>query len=392
MYLKLIPISLILSLIVCAIDVDLSVPSFPNMAYDFNVTNNSIQLTVAFNFLGFFCGALVYGPLSDWIGRRKVLFIGNLILLLGAIGCLCAHSIVWLTLFRFVQGIGSASSAVVVFAIIGDLYTDHKAMKLIGIINASLTLAITFAPILGSYINQAYGWQGNFVLMIILALIAWIMTFFVLPESRSLAYHFCFKKLKKDFQKLLSNVFFIYLASLPSLLYAAFMSFVTCSSFLYMETFELSAFAYVTNQAMIIGVFSLTSIFSDSYIKTHGAKYGLFIGTFLYTVSSLILMVMSLSSTFSSHLFTLMMCIYSMGFAICYPFLFTSSLEIYPELRGTASSIIMAMRALICSTFISLTSYSYNGHPLTLALIILSCVIICLYITRKVFSIYWHNQ
>src|SRR5437868_14748147 len=109
---------LILSLISCCIEVDISVPSFPDMAHYFQVSYVSIQLTIAVNFAGFCLASLFYGPLSDCYGRRKIMLIGNFLLLIGAAACVFATSLNILLLARFIQGLGASCSAVLVFTMI----------------------------------------------------------------------------------------------------------------------------------------------------------------------------------------------------------------------------------------------------------------------------------
>ncbi|KJV74903.1 MFS transporter [Orientia tsutsugamushi] len=72
---------------------DMSVPSFPDIARYFNVTEGIIQLTISYNFLGFFIGGFLNGPLSECYARRKIMLAGNALMLLGAIGCVFAPTI-----------------------------------------------------------------------------------------------------------------------------------------------------------------------------------------------------------------------------------------------------------------------------------------------------------
>jgi DHA1 family bicyclomycin/chloramphenicol resistance-like MFS transporter len=65
------------------------------------------------------------------------------------------------------------------------------------------------------------------------------------------------------------------------------------------------------------------------------------------------------------------MCIFSVGFAICYPVIFGESLNVFPAMRGTAASAIMGLRALLVSLFTGLTGYLYNGEPVMVSACIL---------------------
>src|SRR6185312_9684941 len=138
---------LVLSLVCCWIEVDISVPGFPDMAKYFNTTDATIQLTIAYNFLGFCLASLIWGPLSDCYGRRKIMVIGNALLAIGASLCVFAPSIHFLLLARLIQGIGASTSAIVATAMIADSYKGVTASRLIGIMNAVATTLIAIAPV-----------------------------------------------------------------------------------------------------------------------------------------------------------------------------------------------------------------------------------------------------
>ncbi len=257
----LLPFLLILSLIAKFIEIDISVPSFPDIVRYFNVPEGTIQLTIAYNFLGFCIGGLFFGPLSECYGRRRMMIIGNTFLLIGAVGCVVAPSVFYLLISRFIQGIG-ASTSVVVFAIIADSYKGEEAVKFIGIMNSVLTIVMAIAPVLGSFINEIIGWRGNYASVAILCFISWVLLIFLLPETKKDRDVFSLKKMMKDYKKLLSSSKFMVLSLQQSLFSAAYMSFITCGPFLYMETFGLSSTIYALHQGAIVGSFSLISLFS----------------------------------------------------------------------------------------------------------------------------------
>jgi len=370
---------LILSLVACSIEVDISVPGFPDMARYFNVDDGTIQMTIAYNFLGFCIGAVLYGPLSDAYGRRPMMVWGNTILAAGAIGCVIAPSIPLLLWARFIQGIGASASAVVVFAMIADAYPNKdKAASLIGMMNAVLTILMAIAPIAGGFINEAIGWRGNYG---IVALICWLsltaLALF-LPETKTTFETFQVRNIRKDYTQLLKNFSFISASMAPSLLYGAYLAFIAQAPFLYTETFRLSLIAYVLHQATIVLVFAVVSLLSGKIIQRLGSHSCVVVGSFLCGISSLFLVVTSLLAPNSPYLMTFFMSILSTGNAICYPIIFTVSLEIFPKIKGTASSAIMSMRSFVCFAFIGATGYFYNGHPFRVSLIILTSIILAL--------------
>ncbi|WP_265014568.1 multidrug effflux MFS transporter [Wolbachia endosymbiont (group B) of Camptogramma bilineatum] len=369
----LLPFLLILSLIAKFIEIDISVPSFPDMVRYFNVSEGTIQLTIAYNFLGFCIGGLFFGPLSECYGRRRIMIIGNTLLLIGAVGCVFAPSVFSLLISRFIQGIG-ASTSVVVFAIVADSYQGDKAIKFIGIMNSVLTVVMAIAPVLGSFINEIVGWRGNYATVAILCLISWVLLLFLLPETKKDRDIFSFKKMMKDYRKLLSSPRFVTLSLVPSLFSAAYMSFITCGPFLYMKTFGLSSTIYALHQGAIVGSFSLISLFSSKILKKLGAIWCIISGTSVGAIGSLLLVILSLIMPHSSYLVTLSMIIFSIGCAICQPVIFNASINVFPEIKGTASSALSFIRAFVMAIFISLTSYVYNGQAINISLLVLSAV------------------
>ncbi|WP_264376355.1 MULTISPECIES: multidrug effflux MFS transporter [unclassified Wolbachia] len=369
----LLPFLLILSLIAKFIEIDISVPSFPDMVRYFNVSEGTIQLTIAYNFLGFCIGGLFFGPLSECYGRRRIMIIGNTLLLIGAVGCVFAPSVFSLLISRFIQGIG-ASTSVVVFAIVADSYQGDKAIKFIGIMNSVLTVVMAIAPVLGSFINEIVGWRGNYATVAILCLISWVLLLFLLPETKKDRDIFSLKKMMKDYRKLLSSPRFVTLSLVPSLFSAAYMSFITCGPFLYMKTFGLSSTIYALHQGAIVGSFSLISLFSSKILKKLGAIWCVISGTSVGAIGSLLLVILSLIMPHSSYLVTLSMIIFSIGCAICQPVIFNASINVFPEIKGTASSALSFIRAFVMAIFISLTSYVYNGQAINISLLVLSAV------------------
>ncbi|MBA8754676.1 multidrug effflux MFS transporter [Wolbachia endosymbiont of Drosophila bicornuta] len=378
----LLPFLLILSLIAKFIEIDISVPSFPDMVRYFNVSEGTIQLTIAYNFLGFCIGGLFFGPLSECYGRRRIMITGNTLLLIGAVGCVFAPSIFWLLISRFVQGIG-VSTSVVVFAIVADSYKGDEAVKFIGIMNSVLTVVMAIAPVLGSFINEIVGWRGNYATVAILCLISWVLLLLALPETKKDRDIFSLKKTMKDYRKLLSNPRFVTLSLMSSLFSAAYMSFITCGPFLYMKTFGLSSTIYALHQGAIVGCFSLISLFAGKILQKLGAIKCVISGTSVGAIGSLLLVIFSIILPHSFYLVTLSVIIFSIGCAIFQPVIFNASINVFPEIKGTASSAVSFIRAFIMAIFIGLTSYIYNGQTISVAVLVLSAIVL-----ELVFTVY----
>ncbi len=372
----------IITLIPCSVEVDISAPSFPEIARHFNVSEGKVELTIAYNFFGFWVSSLIYGPLSECYGRRRVMIIGNSLLLMGAFGCGIASTMDQLLGWSFIQGLGASTSAVLVFAMIADVYKGREAVRIISIMNAVLTLILAIAPVIGSLINQIFGWRGNYCVVAGVTLISWLLLLKKLPETKKKLRQFLFKKVYQDYKRLLNSLEFIFSSLVPSLFYGCYVAFVASGPFLYMETFKLPILIYACHQAVIVGVFSIVSLFSTSVVKYFGKKRCIIWGVKMAFISISMLNVSSFFGLNSPFLITSCMVIFCSGFAICYPIIFSISLELFPAIKGAASSLTMALRALICSMVVGLTSFLYSGHPFSIFLIILIVTILIFGITK----------
>lgn len=368
------PFLYILSLIACSIEVDISVPSFPALVKYFNTTESLAQQTVSINFLGFFISALIVGPLADAYGRRLIMIIGNAILMVGAVGCVWAPTISILLIARFVQGIGAATSAVVVFAMIADTYKVEKATQLIGLMNCVLTCLMAASPVVGSYLNEAFGWRGTYTAVAIVCIISWGSLIMALTETQCFKKPLNFKEWLLNTKCLLNNKAFLQTSIAPSLLYGAYLSFITCASFLYMQTFKLSMHLYALHQALIVAVFALVSLLSGTILKHIGPRKCVSIGISLSIFGTVAFLLVSLVAP-SAVLTTATVSVFSIGFALFYPVVFTSSLEIFPNLKGTATSLVMAKRAIIVAFATWVTGNFYNDSPPKVAIIMVIAAI-----------------
>ncbi|MFQ3234362.1 MAG: DHA1 family bicyclomycin/chloramphenicol resistance-like MFS transporter, partial [Sulfitobacter litoralis] len=139
--------------------IDMYLPALPAIEEALDVSVSAAQITLVAYFLAYGVSQLVYGPLSDQIGRKKTLAIGMSIFCVGAVICAVAPDIETLVLGRLVQGIGGATVMVIPRAIVRDMYTGAQATRLMSSIMLVISVSPMLAPLAGSAVVSFGSWR-----------------------------------------------------------------------------------------------------------------------------------------------------------------------------------------------------------------------------------------
>ncbi|SNZ05339.1 multidrug effflux MFS transporter [Cohaesibacter gelatinilyticus] len=182
--------ALLMSLV--ALSTDAMLPALQVMGEDLSVASfQDIQLVVTILFLGMAIGQFFYGPLSDQIGRKKGIYIGLILFILGSILSWFAEDFSTMLAGRFLQGLGAAGSKIVVVAMIRDLFAGASMARVMSFIMGVFILVPVLAPAMGQAIFLLWGWRAIFFSFILLGLLGGLWLAIrqretLLPERRIL--------------------------------------------------------------------------------------------------------------------------------------------------------------------------------------------------------------
>ena len=105
-------------------------------------------------------GQIIYGPVSDMVGRRLPMYFGLTLFCIGSVGCALAPDVHSLIALRFVQGLGACACVVIPRAIVRDLYTGHEAARVMALLMLVFSVSPILAPLAGSLLVEFSGWRG----------------------------------------------------------------------------------------------------------------------------------------------------------------------------------------------------------------------------------------
>ena len=162
-------------------------PAMPSMVDFFGVSESMVQGGLMMGMLGLAVGQLVFGPLSDRVGRRRPLLVSIVLFIISTVCILPVTDASVFVALRFVQGFAAAGGIVNSRSVASDMFTDRDLLKAFAVINIVNGVAPIVTPILGGTAVSLAGWQGVFVIMLVIGVILAAGCFMLqesLPENK----------------------------------------------------------------------------------------------------------------------------------------------------------------------------------------------------------------
>lgn len=265
-------INIFLFIAIGHIATDIYLPSLPAIADYFNVAPSIMQSTISIYLFSMAISPLIFGPLSDLIGRKKVATAGMLCAIIATIGCSMAANIYFLVAGRAMQGIAMGAIVVASRAMIPDLYMGKELAKKATYISMLLQVILSIVPAFGGYLQEWLAWRAVFIFVALyLGGILWLSyktqeTVKILvsqePFSQKLV------MMTSSYKKLFNNKAFVFYSLCSVLPMIGLFSYLTTSPFLFQKVLGLSPSKY--------GMLSLyigASVLIYGYINTKLIKY-----------------------------------------------------------------------------------------------------------------------
>lgn len=227
------------------LSIDLYLPALPTIGTEFAATPLMVNLTLVSFFFFFAVGILLFGPVSDKYGRRKILLLGIVLYTLASGLCAFAGSIYSLIAYRIVQALGAGGMVAVSMAVVKDAFYGTTKNRVLALVQAMAVIAPMVAPVIGAFLLQFVSWRGTFGVLIAAGAVNLAASFFFEETlSESERYKGSFWSTFGRLAVVGKNVGFTGVLTVFSLLAAPYMAYVAVSSYVYVQYFGLSEQVY----------------------------------------------------------------------------------------------------------------------------------------------------
>jgi MFS transporter, DHA1 family, multidrug resistance protein len=352
-----------------SLSTDIYLPAMPVMAQELH---GNVELTVTGFLIGFAIAQLIWGPISDHIGRKKPLYIGMVLFAIGSIGCALSYTIEQIVFWRIFQAFGACTGPMLSRAMIRDLYSRTRAAQMLSTLVIIMAIAPIVGPLLGGQLIKLSTWHAIFWLLSGIGVCMFIALRWLpetLPEERrrpsTIGSAF------RNYALLLKTPHFMRYTLCVAFYYVSAYAFITGSPFVYIDYYHIAPQHYGWLFALnIVGVMAM-SVVNRIAVKHYPMDKLLRISSTIATVAVMILaMAVYMNWGGVSLIIAMAFLFFSMNGIIAATST-AAALDEVPNMAGSASALIGSLQygsGIISSLLLATFS---DGTPWTMAWIML---------------------
>ena len=358
--------------------IDMYLPALPSIGHSLNASMGAVQASLMAFFIALGLGQILYGPVSDMVGRKLPLYFGLALFCVSSIGCALAPDIQTLVALRFVQGLGASVGTVVPRAIVRDLHTGVDAARLMSLLMLVFSVCPILAPLAGSVLTEWLGWRSVFWAVTVLAILGLVLLATSLPETRppEQRAQSTVRSALAGYGVLLHDRHYLGLVMTGAFGISSFFSYLANSPFVLINHYGLTprqySMAFAVNAASFIGVSQLTGKLAGRFGLVPMVK-GAVIGYAI--VMSLLLMFNLLGMDRLDVLIAMMM----LGFGflgLVMPATAVLALDKHGAIAGTASALMGTLQFVTGAAVMAVVGLFVDGSARPMVAGITACALL----------------
>jgi Bcr/CflA subfamily drug resistance transporter len=350
---------------------DLYLPSLYALSHELHTSYSVVQITITAYMVGFALSQLIYGVLSDGIGRKSPLIFGLSLCILGSFVCFSANNIGTLIVGRFLQGGGIGACGGLFRPILSDLFDGKKLAKYA---SASSLISIWFlaiGPVIGGYIQHYINWRANFALLVFLSLIVLLAIIWFVPETNIHidTKNLKVKQIKNNIVSLLINPSFLGYNFCSLLTYSAIAAWLTSGPIILQKITGLSAVQYGWGYFSTGLVFIIGSIINIKVLHYFNVRHAIKIGILFMSIAALLMFGFSTLGYTNAFVIIGPVMLVFLAASFIFPNSFAAAIKPFTKIAGISSAVFGSSRMLggaITSSLIALSG-KHNQMPMAVA-------------------------
>lgn len=354
------PLALVLFEFSVYIGNDLVQPAMLSITKEFGVSSAWAPSSMSFYLLGGACVAAFMGPLSDRLGRKKVLLGGVAFFVLTCLLILLTNNIESFLALRFLQGFGLSVISAAGYAAIQETFEERDAIKVMAIMANISLLAPLIGPVVGAFLIDHVSWHWGFIGIAFLAFLSWFGLKAKMPSQqvsipkRPLSYIF------DDYKKVFKNKTFLGLTLGMPMVAMPLMLWIALSPVILVEELGLSSMQYGLAQFPVLGGLIVGNLVLIKIVDRMALGKTVLIGLPLMFVGTAIIVLGAFWREYFVHCVILGMTLVSFGEGISFSVLYRFALMSSEVSKGTVAASISILLMTIFFTVIEIVRVLYE--------------------------------
>jgi DHA1 family bicyclomycin/chloramphenicol resistance-like MFS transporter len=313
------------------------VPALPAAAATFGVGSAAMQTAISVYILGLAAGQLIYGPLSDGLGRRPMLLVGLGLYTLAGLAAALAPSAHVLVGARLFQALGGCAGLALGRAMVRDTSNSEDAVRDLALLNLMIMVGPGLAPLIGSLLADHFGWRSIFVLLAGVGAVTSLFAWRLLPETSRPSGQFSPRALLRDYRRLLRHRAFLGFALGGGCTTTSVYAFIAAAPFIFTTQLQRPLHEVGFYLGMLIIGMSLGNALTRRLVRTLDVERLLLTGNGLCLVCAAGFVGLVLAGELSVPLVIGLMFLYTLGAGLASPAALTKALSVDDHLIGSAA-------------------------------------------------------
>ncbi len=334
------PLALVLFEFSVYIGNDLVQPAMLAITKEFGVSSSWAPSSMSFYLLGGACVAWLLGPLSDRIGRKKVLLAGVLFFVLCCLLILLTQNIESFLALRFLQGIGLTVISAVGYAAIQETFEERDAIKVMALMANISLLAPLLGPVVGAALIDHVSWHWGFIGIAFLAFLSWFGLKAKMPESQVSIRKQPLSHILYDFKQVYKNKRFLGMTLALPMVSMPLMLWIALSPVMLVEELGFSSMQYGLAQFPVLGGLILGNIVLIKIIDKLALGKSVLIGLPIMLLGSLVLVAGVIWQDYLIWCLIAGMTLLSFGEGISFSVLYRFALMSSEVSKGTVAAAV----------------------------------------------------
>jgi DHA1 family bicyclomycin/chloramphenicol resistance-like MFS transporter len=356
------------------LSIDMYLPSLPTIANDLGSSQVTIQYTITTFLFGMAIGMLFFGPMSDLMGRKKLLLIGTASYVISSIGCALVNSGESLILLRFLQALGAAAAGVLGRALVRDLFPLDKAAGILSNMHIISMGVMLMSPILGAYIVTWLDWRWIFYFLSALSFLGLIGIFFIIQEPKiNITTKTSIRGYLAVYGECLSNKKIAFYLLANGFSFGGMFAFIAASAFVYIDFFGFSETAYAVVFSSNIAMVIAATFINKGLVSKFTVYKALRVTSSTSLTAALMIFIVALFFPKNVSLFIAVTMLYISVTGAIGANSLACLFDFKPSRAGTMAGLLVSTQFIVGGIVSSITSLIFDGSASSLLVMMGIC-------------------